>query len=138
MSTGRRLLRAVAVATAAGGYAADWNRTHLFNPRWPPHARFHDAMTIALGTLLGGVSLVLLRTSAGDAEVARGAVAPALFWTAMAASFAFPGAEGMESEFPGLVPRVRGVWVNERFAAGLMLTLSAVGWLLEVRDRRVA
>lgn len=54
----------------------------------------------------------------------------------MAASFAFPGARGLESELPDLVPRVRGGWVVERFAAGLMLARCAVGWLLELRDRR--
>jgi hypothetical protein len=29
---------------------ADSNRTHLFNDRWPPHAKFHDMLlAIALG-----------------------------------------------------------------------------------------
>ena len=51
--TGRRILSSVAALTAAGGFLADWNRTHLFNPDWPPHARFHDAQTILLGSLLG-------------------------------------------------------------------------------------
>ncbi len=51
------MLRALAALTAVGGFVVDWNRTHLFNPRWPPHARFHDAHTIALGSLLGSCGL---------------------------------------------------------------------------------
>lgn len=123
--------------TAVGGFLADWNRTHLFNPAWPPHAKFHDAQTIALGSLLGGGGLYLLRRggTGSDRDLALGAALPALFWAAQGAAFAFPGAEGMEAEFPGLVPRVRGVWINERFAGGTMLALSAVGYVLERRWR---
>src|SRR5262245_4227608 len=51
---GRWLLSGIAGLTAVSGYLADWNRTHLFNPRWPPHAKFHDAWSILLGTGLGG------------------------------------------------------------------------------------
>ncbi|NKX53003.1 DUF6640 family protein [Arthrobacter mobilis] len=142
---GRSLLRSVAVLTAAGGFAADWNRTHLFNPAWPPHAKFHDAQTIALGALLGGAGLYFLGrdrrgpdNSGGD--LLLGALLPALFWLAQGASFAFPNAKGLEAEFPHLVPRIKGVWINERFSSGTMLALSVSGYLLERRaaavDRR--
>ena len=53
----RRILLSVTVLTAAGGFLADWNRTHLFDPGWQPHARFHDAQTILLGSLLGASGL---------------------------------------------------------------------------------
>jgi hypothetical protein len=59
-----------------------------------------------------------------------------MFWVAQGASFAFPGAEGLEAEFPELVPRVKGVWINERFAAGTMVGLSALGYVLERRRTR--
>lgn len=48
------ILGAVAGMTISNGYLADWNRTHLFNPAWPPHAKFHDAWTVPMGTALGG------------------------------------------------------------------------------------
>src|SRR4051812_16567955 len=108
MTVGRKALRALALTTAVSGFVADWNRTHLFNPAWPPHARFHDAMTIALGTGLGGSALYLLRDGADRHEVAVGAALPALFWTSMGAAFAFPGTAGLDVEFPQYVPRVRG------------------------------
>ncbi|WP_454777900.1 DUF6640 family protein [Georgenia muralis] len=136
MPGGVVLLRVVAGLTAVGGFAADWNRTHLFNPAWPPHARFHDAMTISLGALLGGVSLYALRDGAQERELVVGAAGPAVFWAAMASAFAYPGAEGLESEFPRLVPQVRGVWIDERFAAGAMLALGGAGYALETTARR--
>ena len=115
--SGRAALRAIAATTAVAGFAADWNRTHLFNPTWPPHARFHDAMTIALGTGLGGTALYLLRDRADDREVALGTALPALFWASMGAAFGFPGTAGLEAEFPRYVPRIRGLWINERSPA---------------------
>ena len=87
---------------------ADWNRTHLFNPSWPPHAKFHDALSIAFGSPLGasGLYLLLRRGKDPQTDLALGALLPSLLWMAQAASFAFPGAEGLEAEFPEKVPRV--------------------------------
>jgi hypothetical protein len=136
-ATGRGILSSVAALTAAGGLLADWNRTHLFNPDWPPHARFHDAQTILLGSLLGGSGLYFLRKSGGHPErdLALGALLPSLFWISQAGSFLFPGAEGLEAEFPDKVPKIKGVWLNERVASALMLGLLAIGYSIE-RGRR--
>jgi len=54
---------------------------------------------------------------------------------AQGASFAFPGAEGVEAEFPELVPRAKGVWVNERFLSALMLALITAGCGVKRRRR---
>ena len=132
---GRFVLSGVAALTAAGGWLADVNRTHLFNPRWLPHAKFHDAWTVLLGTGLGSLGLYLLRRRGTDPELdlALGAGLPALFWTAQAGSYLFPGTKGMESEFPDRLPEVAGVRVNEAVGSALMLTLTAAGYLLARR-----
>jgi len=135
MSPGRRILTSVAASTAVAGFLADWNRTHLFNPNWPSRARFHDALSILLGCLLGvsGLYFLCRWTWHPDSDLALGTLLPAFFWAAQGASFAFPGAEGFESEFPEKVPRVKEVWVNERFSSVLMLALLAVGYAAERR-----
>lgn len=132
MSAGRKILAFVAGATAVGGFLVDWNRTHLFNPNWPPHARFHDAQTISTGALLGAAGLIALRR--GKRGTAPGALLPAFFWASMGTAFAFPGAAGLQSEFPDRVPRLGGVWIDERFAAAGMLGLGALGYALERRQ----
>ncbi|MGQ1795801.1 DUF6640 family protein [Kocuria oceani] len=138
MSAGRKILNVVAGATAVGGFAADWNHTHLFNPNWPPHARFHDAMTITMGALLGAGGLYALNRNGPDPgrDTTMGALLPAVFWTSMGAAFAFPGTQGLQAEFPHLVPRVRSVWIDERFASAGMLGLTALGYGLDRRTRR--
>jgi hypothetical protein len=47
-SIGQILVALVGVATSTGGYIADWNETHIYNPRWPPHAKFHNGQTLSM------------------------------------------------------------------------------------------
>lgn len=44
---GRLLLTAAALGGGVSHALADVNRTHVFNPRWTPHARFHAASSVA-------------------------------------------------------------------------------------------
>jgi hypothetical protein len=37
---GKLLLTVDAVALLLGAPIADYNHTHIFNPRWPPHAKY--------------------------------------------------------------------------------------------------
>ena len=131
--TGRIMLLSAAGLTAVGGYLADWNKTHLFNPRWTPHAKFHDAMTILLGTMLGAGGLYLLQKKDGDqqAQLRWGTMLPAFFWAAQGASFAFPGAKGLEAEFPELVPKAGPLRLNEGPFSAAMLAILGAGYLLE-------
>ncbi len=133
-SVGTWLLSGVAAFTAAGGFLADWNRTHLFNPRWTPHAKFHDAWTMLLGMGLGGSSLYLLWKQEPDPRL--GALLPALFWAGQAGSFAFPGTAGIASEFPEASSRPGLAKLDERLASALMLTLTGIGYALEHRRRQ--
>jgi hypothetical protein len=137
-ATGRWLLTGVAILTTIGGFAADWNRTHLFNPRWTPHAKFHDALTILLSTLLGGSGLYFLwsEQTDRDLQLALGTLLPMFFWGAQAGSFLFPGVAGLEAEFPELVPQVAGIPLNEGVASALMLSLASIGYALERRRLR--
>ncbi len=132
---GRWVLSFVAGFTTVGGFLADWNRTHLFNPGWPPHAKAHDAQTIILGSLLGASGLYFLwrRGERPERDLALGTLLSSFFWIAQGGSFLFPETGGFESEFPEKVPRVGGVWINERFLSALMLALLAAGYLAERR-----
>jgi len=54
---GKLILSFVLVVGAVVATAVDWNTTHLFNPAWHPHARFHDAMFLLF---LDATSLIVL------------------------------------------------------------------------------
>jgi hypothetical protein len=110
---------------------ADWNRTHLFNHEWPPHARFHDAQTIALGSC--GLYFLCRRGKGPHTDLTLKALLSSLFLVAQGASFALLRAE---AEFPEMVPRVKGVWVDERFFSASIRALIAAGHGAERRRHR--
>ena len=136
MKTGRILLTSVAALTAAGGFLADLNSTHMFNRRWTPHAKFHDGMTILLAFMLGSTGTYLLQKKSGDKDMqlTMGTILPGFFWAAMAGSFVFPGAKGMEAEFPDKVKKAGPILLNEGFASAVMLALLATGFAVEKKN----
>ena len=60
------LLTAANVITAAAAVAADWNNSHVFNDRWPPHARFHGVTALATAVTLSSVNVWALWSGADD------------------------------------------------------------------------
>ena len=111
---GRALLTGIAVLTAVGGYAMDMNRTHMYNPRWMPHAKFHDAQTMLMGTLLGVGSLVCLWRKGGDPDLqlALGAWLPACFWISQAGSILLPNTAVADPEYADAILHIGHIPVN--------------------------
>ncbi|TID23134.1 GTP cyclohydrolase 1 [Venturia nashicola] len=56
-SVGIFLLCFPAVFLCAGAFLADFNETHVYNPNWPPHARFHNGQTMSMAVVLGAATL---------------------------------------------------------------------------------
>jgi hypothetical protein len=84
----RRILGFSIVTTVLIVAVADpFNTTHLFNPAWPPHARFHNGMQAWTLLLVSIVSWVGRRR--GHQGIA--AVAPATFWPSLWLSRPIPG-----------------------------------------------
>lgn len=133
-NSGRVVLTIAGIATIAGPIAADWNESHVFNQRWPSHARFHGVVALGTAAALSAFAVARLWLPFGDRAVRRdvAAAVPLAYW----GSF-FPAAvvrgTGLD-DAPHPVGRIAGVPVNLFFAT---LTAGAAlgGWLL---DRRLA
>ena len=110
-SPGRALLTLTSLSTLCSAYLADWNETHIHNPNWPPHAKFHDAQYIAMGALTGGIGLRVLLRRHGDAQtnLRQAAALGSVPWLGMWAALMFPGTAATDPEFESTEPRVLGM-----------------------------
>ena len=63
---GRSLLTVANVITAVAPVAADWNDSHIFNKRWPGHARFHGVTALAMAVTLSSANIWLVWADDGD------------------------------------------------------------------------
>ena len=84
---------------------------HLYNPAWPPHAKFHNGQTMILGLLLGILALVILfavRPLTLTIFLIAAAVA-GVYFIAMVLAPLFPGTRWVDPEFEGVVPRRFGL-----------------------------
>jgi hypothetical protein len=91
---GKLLISIVAVFTAVSLYLADWNVTHIYNPAWPPHAKFHNAQTMVLGAMLGALSFYCLWFIKGltkRQKLNSATVLASLYWLAQLPATSFPG-----------------------------------------------
>ena len=90
-----------AVGIAVGGFIADWNDSHIFNPRWPPHAKFHDGQTLAFGVLLAAATFFFAWRRSGDrrTNILAAAITGGVLYWAQAGAFAAPGIAWTDPEF---------------------------------------
>lgn len=142
MKTGKFLISFIAVFTAVSPYLADWNETHIYNPNWPPHAKFHNAQTMIFGAYLGLLSLWVLwgRKDISESEkLNQGTVFAALYWLAQLPAILFPGTAFNDPN--GLpMPTVLGVQTNQvLLSIFFILPLIGLGYYLErkrIRQQR--
>jgi hypothetical protein len=130
---GRGLLTLANAITVVAPVAADWNDSHVFNRRWPSHARFHGVVALAMTGSLAGLNLWSLWSSSTDRRTSRlfAAAVPIGYW---APFFVAPLVRGTGVEDPPHpVPRVAGVPTSLLGAAATTLT-AAAGWLLDRRS----
>ena len=134
-SFGRILLTLSASGTALGAFIADvLSTTHIFNPKWMPHAKFHGGQTIAMSVALGLMGLYLtwrrdpLYSAREQKQVLWDAFCVlSIYWVTQFCAGFVPGALPMDPEFGNGNPQV---WLQAGF-----LATNVLGWWYE--DGRV-
>ncbi|MEU6680282.1 DUF6640 family protein [Streptomyces sp. NPDC046853] len=130
ITPGRVLLTLSSLSTMCGAYIADWNDTHIYNPNWPPHAKFHNAQTMSLGAALGATGLCALwgrGDSRSQERLNLAAGAASLYWVTQLSAIAYPGTAFMD-------PPKKGA--PQAFLAGTTLALNGLAYALERRRLR--
>lgn len=136
---GKALISLVGTSAAVGAFAADWNETHIYNPTWPPHAKFHNAQTMTFAVELAALSLNQLW--AGDRDdrtrLRWGTLLGGLFWLAQAPAILFPGTAFADPDQEDKQPVVFGVKVNQVIGqVAVIYPILGLGYALESRRLR--
>lgn len=130
---GKMLLTFAALFTIIIPSIMDLNSTHMTNPLWAPHARFHWSIQWFSITFLNCIALYLLwgnyKEKNSRLALSIAALSPALFWGSFFPSLLMPGTspwpDGMEP-FMHLPPNV--------YIAGLMVAICLFGYRLCLRN----
>jgi hypothetical protein len=132
---GRSLLTLANMITAVAPLAADWNDSHIFNERWPGHARFHGVTALAMTTTLSSANILSVWSADDDRGRAGffAAAVPIAYWAPFFLAPLVPGATVDDPPHP--VGRVAGVPVSLLGAAATTAT-AAAGWFIDRRSAR--
>jgi hypothetical protein len=135
METAKWLIAFVAFVTALGGLMADYfipssGAQHIKNPRWPPHAKFHNAQSILMGLTLGVLAIAILfqHSTVSRSGLLMSAFIASIYWLCIFAAPMFPGTAFVDPEFATATPRPMGL--PGQLFIGLILVgilLTAVG-----------
>jgi hypothetical protein len=132
---GKLLLTLTSFWSAYGSYHFDWNETHIYNPDWPAHAKFHNAQTMSTGAALGLVGLYALwgrRAPWTRGRLQVSTAAASLYWITQLSAVGYPGTALFDRPRSGEAtpPRMRG---PQTVIAGVALALNALAYGLERR-----
>ncbi|MFC5823473.1 DUF6640 family protein [Nonomuraea insulae] len=116
----------------------DTAHEHMYNPAWPPHAKFHDAQYIVTSLALGLFALVLLARRRGDTHSrllwASGVLA--VPWASMFPALLFPGTATYDPEFRDETQFVLGLHGQMFMAVVTLVILAIATFLASARRRR--
>lgn len=123
----RSLLTIVGLFTCAGAYIADWNETHIHNPRWPPHAKFHNGQTMSMGLALGAATLYYLwrplKAGAAKDNLNTVVIFASLYWVTQLSAILYPGTRFTDPEFGDAVPQL--------YICAVTFALIGIGYVFE-------
>src|ERR1700693_5641361 len=122
---GRSLLTLANVITVAAPFTADWNDSHIFNERWPAHARFHGVTALAMTTALSSANIWFIWSRESGQTTARffAAAVPVAYWAPFFMAPLVPGTAVDDPPHP--VGRLAGVPANLPRAAAATATGAA-------------
>jgi H+/Cl- antiporter ClcA len=142
LSASRLTISFIAIFTSLSPFLADFNETHVFNPLWPPHAKFHNGQTMTLGLICGIISIYFLwlRKVSTDLEnLKMSCLFAALYWLAMAPAILYPGAAFADPEYGGLQTlRLGSIQITQVYMDFLIFIILGICYSIERKQLKKA
>jgi hypothetical protein len=128
---GKAILTFVIAVFPAINVLADWNKSHLFNPTWHPHARFHAAVMSLIVWCVSAIALWLLwrRSKEPELGVKVAALLALTLWTPfLYADRLVPGSSQLV-DYPSSahVPQIAGIVLYPQVVLALMAVVLIAG-----------
>ena len=134
----RLLFTLAAIGLTVGAHLADLSPNHLFNDRWPPHAKFHTGQTLSMSVLLSVVTIFFAWRKTSDqreAVLATTAFA-ATYWVTQATAIAYPNTGFFDPEFVTSQSFRLGLPTQAYFEIGFLSGITLAAWLALRRSAR--
>ena len=127
----RILFTLSAIGLTAGAHAADMSPSHLFNDRWPPHAKFHTGQTLSMSLLLSLLTILFAWRKTSDQREAVFATAgfAAAYWVTQATAIAYPNTAFYDPEFITANSFPLGLPVQAYFQLLFLSLIALASWL---------
>ena len=127
----RLLFTLSAIGLSVGAHVADLSPSHIFNDRWPPHAKFHTGQTLSMSLLLSLLTIFFAWRNTSDQREAVFATAgfAAAYWVTQATAIAYPNTAFYDPEFITANSFPLGLPVQAYFDLGFLSLITLASWL---------
>ena len=127
----RILFTLSAIGLTAGAHAADLSPSHLYNDRWPPHAKFHTGQTLSMSVLLSLLTIFFAWRKTSDQREAVLATAgfAATYWITQATAISYPSTDFYDPEFRPAHRSKLGLPTQAYFELGFLSSIALASWL---------
>lgn len=127
----------VAVITAIGAHLADYSSTHLFNPAWTGHAKYHAGHTMTLSGLLGAFTLFFAWRPGGDVltNLLAAAGFASIYWISQSVAIMNPNTLFFDPEFDLPKNYIMGLPAQLVFQI-VFLSITLIAFLWGLREIR--
>ena len=127
----RILFALSAIGLIVGAHVADLSPSHIFNDRWPPHAKFHTGQTLSMSLLLSFLTIGFAWRKTSDqreAVLATAGLAVA-YWVTQATAILYPNTAFYDPEFITAKSFPLGLPIQAYFELGFLLLITLASWL---------
>ena len=127
----RILFTLSAIGLTVGAHVADLSPSHMFNDRWPPHAKFHTGQTLSMSLLLSLLTIFFAWRKTSDQREAVLATAgfAVAYWVTQATAILYPNTAFYDPEFITASSFPLGLPVQAYFDLGFLSLIALASWL---------
>jgi hypothetical protein len=127
----RLLFTLAAIGLSLGAHVADMSPSHIFDVRWPPHAKFHTGQTLSMSLFLALLTILFAWQKTTDRRLAVFATAgfSAAYWVTQATAILYPNTAFYDPEFVTARSFPLGLPGQAYFEIAFLSLIALASWL---------